>query len=191
MDKTLDPKIKEWKDIRNEWALKHAEEAIKNDWNDLVNQEFIEKDRNDLVKQGTSIGTQRSPFLSGDHELPDPVDKLVGDKPKPSEPAEDIVLNIGIIGAGAAGLFTGLLLDFLNKKYQEKFKTKKVQFKYDILEASERVGGRLFTYNFDDSPINRDGSVNRNYYDVGAMRFPDNPVMERYVCLRLLTENTC
>ncbi|EYE90055.1 flavin monoamine oxidase family protein [Aspergillus ruber CBS 135680] len=166
MDKTLDPKIKEWKDIRNEWALKHAEEAIKNDWNDLV-------------KQGTSIGTQRSPFLSDDHELPDPVDKLVGDKPKPSEPAEDIVLNIGIIGAGAAGLFTGLLLDFLNKKYQEKFKTKKVQFKYDILEASERVGGRLFTYNFDDSPINRDGSVNRNYYDVGAMRFPDNPVMER------------
>lgn len=52
------------------------------------------------------------------------------------------------------------------------------------------MAGRLFTYNF-DSPLKEDGSVSRNYYDVGAIRFPDNPVMERYVYFRSLTENKC
>ena len=39
-----------------------------------------------------------------------------------------------IIGAGAAGLFTALMLDSLN-------------IPYVIYEASDRYGGRMFTYN--------------------------------------------
>lgn len=40
------------------------------------------------------------------------------------------------------------------------------------------MAGRLFTYNF-NYPMSKDGAVNRNYYDVGLMRFRDNPVMQR------------
>lgn len=48
-------------------------------------------------------------------------------------------------------------------------------FKYDILESTppERLGRRLFTYNFGGDQDTHD------YYDVGAVRFPDNPVMTR------------
>lgn len=42
---------------------------------------------------------------------------------------------------------------------------------YDILEGSDRVGGRMFTHYFSDKK--------HDYYDIGAMRFPDIPVMQR------------
>ncbi|KAG2153891.1 hypothetical protein DEU56DRAFT_868461 [Suillus clintonianus] len=59
---------------------------------------------------------------------------------------------VGILGAGVGGLYTALMLDLLD-------------IKYEILEASDRIGGRLFTYSF---PNGND----YDYYDVGAMRFP-------------------
>ena len=40
-------------------------------------------------------------------------DTFPGDKPKPSEPGNDIVLNTGVINAGATGLFTGLFWIFM------------------------------------------------------------------------------
>ncbi|KAJ3528979.1 hypothetical protein NM208_g9962 [Fusarium decemcellulare] len=43
----------------------------------------------------------------------------------------------------------------------------------DILEASDRVGGRCFTYKFPE-----DESCPHNYYDVGAMRIPDIDAMK-------------
>jgi hypothetical protein len=43
--------------------------------------------------------------------------------------------TVGILGAGVGGLYTALILDSLN-------------IKYEILEASDRTGGRLLTYNF-------------------------------------------
>ncbi|KZT70525.1 amine oxidase [Daedalea quercina L-15889] len=42
---------------------------------------------------------------------------------------------------------------------------------YEILEASDRVGGRLYTYKFSEQQ--------HDYFDVGAMRFPDTPMMKR------------
>ncbi|KAG1869404.1 hypothetical protein DFJ58DRAFT_855718 [Suillus subalutaceus] len=60
--------------------------------------------------------------------------------------------TVGILGAGVGGLYTALILDSLN-------------IEYEILEASDRTGGRLFTYNFPNG-----GKY--DYYDVGAMRFP-------------------
>lgn len=73
-----------------------------------------------------------------------------GIKPKP----------ICIIGAGTAGLYAAMILDTLG-------------IDYEILEASKRVGGRLFTYRFD----NEDGRVsnapigNPERYDY-AVRLP-------------------
>lgn len=60
--------------------------------------------------------------------------------------------TVGILGAGVGGLYTALILDSLN-------------IKYEILEASDRTGGRILTHNF---PNGRE----YDYYDVGAMRFP-------------------
>lgn len=92
-------------------------------------------------------------------------------KPVGEAPREATKIKFGIIGAGAAGLFTGTILDWLNEQSSD------IQFSYDILEASERAGGRLYTCGFS-------GEGQHQYYDFGAMRFPDNPVMKRYVaCL--------
>ncbi|EXJ61572.1 hypothetical protein A1O7_02000 [Cladophialophora yegresii CBS 114405] len=63
--------------------------------------------------------------------------------------------RICIIGAGAAGLYTAMMLKFLGIT------------NVDILEASDRVGGRLYTQSLSG------GDDYHNYYDVGAMRIPD------------------
>ncbi|KAI0800655.1 hypothetical protein C8Q74DRAFT_1191398 [Fomes fomentarius] len=68
---------------------------------------------------------------------------------------------VGILGAGATGLYTALILLDLG-----------IPFK--IIEASERVGGRLFTYTFPNT-----AGEPYNYYDVGAMRFPEIISMKR------------
>jgi hypothetical protein len=65
--------------------------------------------------------------------------------------------SVAIIGAGVAGLRAAKLLQDM-------------RIPYKIFEASDRPGGRVFTYEFarSQSPGKHD------YYDVGAMRFPDN-----------------
>ena len=66
---------------------------------------------------------------------------------------------IAIIGAGASGLAAAYMLKTLG-------------YSFEIFEASDRVGGRCFTYYFDDK------KTQYNYYDVGAMRFPNVPAMD-------------
>jgi hypothetical protein len=81
---------------------------------------------------------------------------------------------VAIVGAGVAGLFLGMMLDYLNDHIPE------FNVGYEIFEANDpsRVGGRLFTYNFKpDPPQNPQGP--HDYYDVGGMRFPQNPIMQR------------
>ncbi|KAG0694127.1 hypothetical protein DFH29DRAFT_1073006 [Suillus ampliporus] len=60
--------------------------------------------------------------------------------------------TVGILGAGVGGLYTALMLDSLG-------------INYEILEASDRTGGRLFTHHFSNDK-------EYDYYDVGAMRYP-------------------
>jgi len=43
--------------------------------------------------------------------------------------------KVGILGAGIGGLYAALILDSLD-------------IEYEILEASDRIGGRIFTYKF-------------------------------------------
>lgn len=80
-------------------------------------------------------------------------------------------IDVGIVGAGVAGLFTALLFDWLNE--HPDLKGKGLHINYDILEAAgeERLGGRLYTHHFTDQE--------HDYYDVGAMRFPNNSIMKR------------
>ncbi|TDL14703.1 amine oxidase [Rickenella mellea] len=73
----------------------------------------------------------------------------------------DEVAPVGILGAGAGGLYTALILQDLGIPYR-------------IIEARPEVGGRLFTYTFPNTT-----GAPYNYYDVGAMRFPKIDAMRR------------
>ncbi|EQB53899.1 hypothetical protein CGLO_06344 [Colletotrichum gloeosporioides Cg-14] len=86
--------------------------------------------------------------------------------------------KVGIVGAGAAGLFTALTLDWINDTIEKYKGVGKLKIDYEILEAAteDRFGGRLYTHRF-----SKDGT--HDYYDVGAMRFPENDVMKRYGAL--------
>jgi len=68
--------------------------------------------------------------------------------------------RICIVGAGITGLFIAMILDSLKIPGLE----------YDILEASDRTGGRIYTHYFSKVP--------HDYYDIGAMRFPDIDIMK-------------
>ena len=70
-------------------------------------------------------------------------------------------LKVCIVGAGIAGLYTAMLLDSLDLP----------GVSYELLEASERPGGRIKTYHF--------SSTLHDYCDTGAMRYPKIPLMER------------
>ncbi|KAF9457573.1 hypothetical protein BDZ94DRAFT_1272826, partial [Collybia nuda] len=71
------------------------------------------------------------------------------------------IAPVGILGAGAGGLYTALILEDLGIPYR-------------IIEAQRQVGGRLFTHKF----ANTTGAP-YNYFDVGAMRFPQIASMAR------------
>jgi monoamine oxidase len=79
----------------------------------------------------------------------------------PKEPSEMPHRKVCIVGAGLAGLYIAMILDSL----------KISNLTYDILEASPRVGGRVYTHHFTNKI--------HDYYDIGAMRYPDIPSMQR------------
>jgi NADPH-dependent 2,4-dienoyl-CoA reductase/sulfur reductase-like enzyme len=84
------------------------------------------------------------------------------DGPKEGGDGADFQGRICIIGAGVTGLtITMLLLEIGITDF-------------DILESSDRVGGRVYTYDFPPDP-----NCPHNYYDIGAMRIPQIPTMER------------
>ncbi|GAM23306.1 hypothetical protein SAMD00019534_064810 [Acytostelium subglobosum LB1] len=69
-------------------------------------------------------------------------------------------ITVGIVGAGMAGLYAGLIFDELG-------------IDFEIIEASPRIGGRVMTHYFSDNE--------NDYVDLGAMRFPKTGVMERVI----------
>ncbi|TDZ99586.1 putative bifunctional amine oxidase [Colletotrichum sidae] len=84
---------------------------------------------------------------------------------------DGVALKVGIIGGGAAGLYAAILLDSLG-------------IDYDIHEASGRIGGRIYTYRFDEEAWEKstpNDPAYYDYYDVGAMRFPPMPYMDRII----------
>ncbi|KAI1501590.1 hypothetical protein F5X99DRAFT_382386 [Biscogniauxia marginata] len=77
--------------------------------------------------------------------------------------------KVCIVGAGIAGLYIAMILDSLEIP----------GLTYDILEANTRVGGRVYTHHFSKEP--------HDYYDIGAMRYPEIPSMKRTFELFQLT----
>lgn len=73
-------------------------------------------------------------------------------------PTEKRPLKVCIVGAGAAGMRIAMFFDYL-------------KVDYDILEASDRHGGRAFTHHF--------SRADYDYYDVGAMRFPRTRALQQ------------
>lgn len=54
-------------------------------------------------------------------------------------------IGIGIVGGGISGLYIALYLKHLNENSGENFT-------YHIYENNDRVGGRVYTYRFNDAP---------------------------------------
>lgn len=137
-------------------------DAYKYQWARFVAREKLDADFRD-INEKLSAQEKAGPLpslsaLAAQYFTPE----LTG--PKPPKDGE---FKVGIVGAGAAGLFTALTLDFLRRVVPD------LKISYDILEASgkERLGGRLYTHKFSEKP--------HDYYDVGAMRFPENKIMAR------------
>lgn len=66
--------------------------------------------------------------------------------------SKDCPMKVGIIGGGVAGLYAAMLLDSLD-------------IDYDIHEASDRVGGRVYTYHFDQEAWDKSTPEDPAYYD--------------------------
>ncbi|RPB09826.1 amine oxidase [Morchella conica CCBAS932] len=98
------------------------------------------------------LGDGRDDTLSDIHHLPH--DKT----PRSLTPTDPKSLKFCIVGAGVAGLFLAQCLTELG-------------IQYDLIEASGRAGGRMYTKTFSDAP--------HDYYDIGAMRYPKIPLMDR------------
>jgi len=64
-----------------------------------------------------------------------------------------------------------MLIDKLNERFEG------LNISYDLLEATgpSLLGGRLYTHRFTENPLEH------QYYDIGAVRFPKNEVMDRWV----------
>ncbi|KAF3905797.1 hypothetical protein AA313_de0205104 [Arthrobotrys entomopaga] len=153
--------------IRDQWAKEHATRGLK----ELINKN-LSREQDPTQRGGPSA---QRPF-----EPNEPLPRFPGDGNAGGSHFElglgsSIIENpkVAIIGAGAAGLFTAMILDYL--KEDESLKKAGFNISYEIFEAAERdrIGGRMFTYNFKPTAGTHD------YYDVGAMRFPENPVMKR------------
>ena len=84
-----------------------------------------------------AIGTTNDLFVNyGRYIIRDyatPLDKRDIFPPLPPRALTDE--PVGILGAGVGGLYTALILQSLNVSYE-------------IIEASDRTGGRLFTHKF-------------------------------------------
>ncbi|KAG8698959.1 hypothetical protein FRC08_005602 [Ceratobasidium sp. 394] len=87
-------------------------------------------------------------------------------------------VKIGIIGAGSAGLYLALMIDYLKGLGgPNSFDFNYEYFLHEANPSETHVGGRLYTYRF--PPLNPNDKVPEyDYYDVGAMRFPKLPWME-------------
>ncbi|KAK2043689.1 flavin-containing amine oxidoreductase [Colletotrichum somersetense] len=142
-------------------------DSYKSQWARYVSRYNFEKDVDSIIARlhvdDNKPGTQIPSDVAGLAKLAKPI---TSGGLTPENAGE---FRVGIVGAGVAGLFTALVLDWVCN-------ITGLKIDYDILEASDktRFGGRLFTHYFDDPPKRV-----HDYYDVGAMRFPENNVMDR------------
>lgn len=82
--------------IRDQWARQHAIRGVQAEWNRLVHRHLPAKDQAPLLLHGDTLPPAPSP----------PITKDPRDWPK--------IVRLGVAGAGAAGLFAAVVLDYLN-----------------------------------------------------------------------------
>lgn len=148
-------------------------------WARRVVREDLYKELRALTQRRGQLGT--IPGFVGD--LPPPQDSLhLPSDPTQAGPSDPEFrapapgaqepdwpeLKACIVGAGIAGLYLAMILDSLAIP----------NFTYEILESADRIGGRVNTFYFLPP---KDDPSGHQYYDVGAMRFPKIPIMNRYV----------
>ena len=151
--------------------------AYKHQWARYVARRTLEEDLDaarDRVKDATSLtGTDALNLpglrLDGQESVKQLLEKTEAFTGLGFVPPEPGKFKVGIVGAGVSGLFSAMVFDWLNANVRG------LEIDYDILEAAgeKRLGGRLYTHEFSPDP--------HDYYDVGAMRFPDNQIMKRLV----------
>ncbi|EUC54418.1 flavin containing amine oxidase [Rhizoctonia solani AG-3 Rhs1AP] len=138
---------KEFKDVSFDVMLLHTEQIIKN----------YHKGFDSVLRQADKT---QSISYDKDHKLVfDP--ETIADKPKIIPGPDPIQFlekqRVAVIGGGVSGLLIAMRLGRFCK--------------VDVYEASDRLGGRLYTHKFPNGG-------QWDYFDVGAMRFPKNTVME-------------
>ncbi|RSL83216.1 hypothetical protein CEP51_004657 [Fusarium floridanum] len=132
----------------------------------------------DLKAAKTAVQNSNLPVgITGKENVAQLLEKTAEKTGRGFVPEKPGKLDIGIVGAGVSGLFTAMVFDWLNEHPELKGLKEKLEIKYDIMEAAgeERLGGRLYTHKFSDG----DPVKTHDYYDVGAMRFPNNEIMKR------------
>lgn len=138
------------KSIRARWAGRLIREKLAAELNVL-------QERNDR----SPLGFQSSEPYTHD-TLPRDPNYEGGKRAAPgSDEGEQPPRKVCIVGAGVSGLYIAMILDSLEIP----------NLTYDILEANSRVGGRVYTHHFSDQ--------RHDYYDIGAMRYPSIPIMDR------------
>ena len=148
-------------------------ESYKYQWAREVARRTLADDLNAVKNNiAATVGSGSKDLLTGNPsvaELAQRTEQFIGYGPYP--PEDKSKFKMGIVGAGVAGLFTAMVFDWLNSQFSET----ELKIDYDIFEAASenRLGGRLYTHHFSERP--------HDYYDVGAMRFPNNDVMRRWV----------
>ena len=167
--------------LRNKWAKVHAHKAIISTWNKQI-EAYNEKIKLGF-KQPTSMDGMVLTLLREEEiplELPPP--EFWSSPIKKFGSSALTALTVCIVGAGTAGLFTGMIFDYI------KSNVKDFNVTYQILEAAEagpfpqpfspvQRAGRLFSCSWETGHT----TTPRSYFDVGSMRYPQNPVMQRYV----------
>ncbi|KAN0021556.1 hypothetical protein ACTFIU_010163 [Dictyostelium citrinum] len=116
---------------------------------------FIKSEQNEKPKSFKSIYTS---YLLKNNNNNNNNETLIKQTKNKSSIKE---LSVGIIGAGICGLYSAMILQDLGINYK-------------ILEISkERIGGRIYSYRFSDQAY--------DYSELGAMRIPIIPIMDRLV----------
>ncbi|KAK0757469.1 hypothetical protein N5P37_010194 [Trichoderma harzianum] len=147
-------------------------ESVRTRWARRLVREKVAKELNILTERLGEVPGIPPPnegrFLGGGYShdnLPsDPLYSSIKPAPLKEAPRAEEELpsrKVCIVGAGVSGLYIAMILDDL----------KIPNLTYDIFESSSRTGGRLYTHHFTDAK--------HDYYDIGAMRYPDIPSMKR------------
>ncbi|KAI1406314.1 hypothetical protein F4819DRAFT_441224 [Hypoxylon fuscum] len=129
---------------------------VRNLWANHVVREKLAAECNLLRREG------KIEFPLHDLEYTrDRLPHLTHEYKSPDAKSEPPPRKVCIVGAGIAGLFIAMILQDLQIP----------NLTYEIFEAGSRIGGRVYTHQFTEEK--------HDYYDIGAMRYPDIPIMKR------------